>query len=219
MTNTDTSLRAYYAARAREYDRVYLKPERQVDIQRLQQWLPPKFSGCRVLDVACGTGFWTQFIAPVTSSTVALDAGPQTLEIARRRISFDNVQFVIGDAYELSDDLGKFDAAFLGFWFSHIPKQRRERFLINLAGRMRADARVVILDNLYVEGSNHPITETDVEGNTYQARQLDDGSGHLVLKNFPTQSELHTLVADTAYAAVFTPFEYYWAFEYRVSTE
>lgn len=207
---------SYYAARAPEYDRVYQKPERQADIRTLQQWLPPRFAGARVLEIACGTGFWTQFIAPVASEVVALDAAPETLAIAKSRVSRENVKFLVGDAYALPSNQGRFNAAFLGFWFSHVPKRRQRQFLENLVKPLRLGAKVVFLDNLYVEGSNHPITAEDEEGNTYQERQLLDGSTHRVLKNFPTEDELHALVKGFAERPVFTEFEYYWAFQYEV---
>ena len=78
--------RAYYSARAPEYDRVYTKPERQSDLRAMQQWLPAQLSGRRILEVACGTGYWTQFVAPVARSIVAIDAAPEPLEIARTRV-------------------------------------------------------------------------------------------------------------------------------------
>lgn len=53
----------YCAARTPEYDRIYQKPERQGDIAMVREMLPPLFAGKRVLEIACGTGFWTQFIA------------------------------------------------------------------------------------------------------------------------------------------------------------
>ncbi|MGI9153857.1 MAG: class I SAM-dependent methyltransferase, partial [Rubrivivax sp.] len=81
MQATDP-LRAYYAARAAEYDRVYLKPERQADLRQIEAWLPARFAGRRVLDVACGTGYWTRFIAPAAAEMLALDAAPETLDIA-----------------------------------------------------------------------------------------------------------------------------------------
>jgi ubiquinone/menaquinone biosynthesis C-methylase UbiE len=147
---------------------------------------------------------------------VALDAAPETLKIAAGRISSRKVRFVVGDAYYLPDSLGQFDAAFLGFWFSHIPMRRRREFLQNLANRLHDGARVLILDNHYVEGSNRPITEEDDDGNTYQSRRLDDGSTHRVLKNFPTESELVTLCAGLGKSMVYTVFEYYWVFQYEV---
>jgi demethylmenaquinone methyltransferase/2-methoxy-6-polyprenyl-1,4-benzoquinol methylase len=57
----------YYAARAAEYDRVYLKPERQADLRQIEAWLPVRFAGRSVLEVACGTGHWTRLIAPVAA--------------------------------------------------------------------------------------------------------------------------------------------------------
>ena len=49
----------YYRERALEYDRVYLKPERQGDLYRIREWLSTVFDGRRVIEVAAGTGYWT----------------------------------------------------------------------------------------------------------------------------------------------------------------
>ena len=50
---------AYYAQRAAEYERVYFKPERQDDLRRMEAELAAPFAGRRVLEIACGTGWWT----------------------------------------------------------------------------------------------------------------------------------------------------------------
>src|SRR6186997_2665379 len=80
-SDASTTMQSYYAARASEYDRVYLKPERQPDLRQIEQWLPSVLAGATVLEVACGTGYWTRFIAPVASAVVALDSSPETLRI------------------------------------------------------------------------------------------------------------------------------------------
>jgi len=207
-------MRSYYAARATEYDRVYLKPERQSDLRAIEQWLPRQFAGARVLEIACGTGYWTQFIAPVAAHVLALDAAAETLAIARARVPADKVEFVLGDAYALPQGTVKFDAAFAGFWFSHVPKARWREFLLGLAARLAPGAKVVLLDNRYVEGSSTPLGATDAEGNTFQTRRLADGSAHVVLKNFPSERELLELAAGLGERAAFTTWQYYWAFEY-----
>ena len=51
---------AYYRLRAAEYDNVYAKPERQDDIAALGERLSELLAGCRILELAAGTGFWTQ---------------------------------------------------------------------------------------------------------------------------------------------------------------
>ena len=207
-------MEAYYAKRAREYDDVYLKPERQSDLRLIEGWLPPRFAGASVIEVACGTGYWTQFVAPVATRVVALDPSPETLEIARSRVTSSTASFVTGDAYALSPSLGSFSAAFAGFWFSHVPIGRRREFLGSLAALLRPGARVVFLDNRFVDGSSSPISDTDAEGNTYQLRKLRDGSTHRVLKNFPTLGELHASLGAWGAQGKLTIWEYYWAFEY-----
>ncbi|NJD89777.1 MAG: class I SAM-dependent methyltransferase, partial [Betaproteobacteria bacterium] len=76
-------MKSYYAARAPYYDDVYDKPERREDIAFLRQHLPAVFAGRRVLEVACGTGYWTQHIAPAASAMTATDAVAQPLDLAR----------------------------------------------------------------------------------------------------------------------------------------
>ena len=216
MSGIEQSMARYYAARASEYDRVYQKPERQADIERLRQELPPLFAGARVLEVACGTGYWTQFIAHAAKEVVALDLSRETLAIATRRAP-RKVSFVAGDAYCLPVRAMSFGAAFVGFWLSHVPLERRRNFLLGLHAVLRPGATVVMVDNLYVEGSNHPTTERDERGDTYQHRKLDDGSTHRVLKNFPTQAELLGLVETVGTRTVYRPLDYYWVFQYVVS--
>lgn len=204
-------MRVYYAARAAEYDRVYAKPERQPDLAAMRAWLPPWFAGRQVLEVACGTGHWTRFIAPVAAGLVGIDAAAETLVIARSRVSAAQARFVVGDAYALDDALGRFDAAFAGFWYSHIPRARRPGFLDGLARRLTPGARLVLIDNRYVEGSSTPLEPADAEGDTWQPRRLDDGSVHRVLKNFPTPDELHAEIGRVATGVHVVQWTHYWA--------
>jgi len=210
-------LQSYYAARASEYDDVYLKPERQSDLRQIEQWLPSVLAGAAVLEVACGTGYWTQFLAPVASSVVALDSSPETLRIAQERVVAPNTEFHLGDAYALPRFGRPFSAAFAGFWFSHVPLERQREFLLGLNSALAPRARVVLLDNLFVAGSSSAITERDANGNTYQGRSLSDGSMHRVLKNFPSEAQLHALAdAGLGESPLYRKWQYYWAFEYRV---
>lgn len=218
MQLPESSLTEYYAARAPEYETVYAKPERQPDLRRLEEMLPGLFDGRRVLDVACGTGYWTPFIASKAKEVVGVDASAETLNVAAgKEWSLGHVRFQIADAYALPDDLGMFDAAFGGFWFSHISIEKRCRFFESLDQRLHSGAKVVFLDNLFVEGSSTPISHRDSNGNTYQRRTLCDGSEHVVLKNFPTGSELCTAAAPFGQNMQFLGLRYYWLFSYEKS--
>lgn len=204
----------YYAARAREYDNVYLKPERQSDLRAIESWLPPWFAGSSVLEVACGTGYWTQFLAPVASRILAVDAVQETLHIAATRVFKGKVDFMVGDAYALPRIEPKFDAAFAGFWYSHIPRTRVREFLLSLNASLKPGATVVLIDNRFVEGSSSPICAKDSEGNSYQDRLLNNGVKHRVLKNFPSEAELRAAVEGVGFRAQYNAWPHFWALAY-----
>ncbi|HVN35200.1 MAG TPA: class I SAM-dependent methyltransferase [Casimicrobiaceae bacterium] len=215
-TASDRPMQHYYAARAGEYDRIYQKPERQGDLRKIERWLQAALAGCSVLEIACGTGYWTQFYAPRCRRVLALDSAPETLGIARTRPLPDRVSFIVGDAYRIPAQSERFGAGFAGFWWSHIPLGRIREFLRGLHAALLPDAKVVFLDNRYVEGSSTPISERDSEGNTYQARRLADGSIHRVLKNFPSREELLQAISPVAACVQYLEWQYYWAVEYRL---
>ena len=217
MTIPD-SLKSYYAARAPEYDRVYAKPERQSDLREIERWLPSVFAGTSLLEVACGTGYWTQFLAPVATEILALDASLETLEIAKARMPVPSVRFIVGDAYHLPVSPATFSGGFAGFWLSHVPLLRIREFLHGFHSALVPGAKVVLIDNRFVAGSNHALTERDEDGNTYQLRQLDDGSQHRVLKNFPSEDDLRQAVAASASEVRYREWKYYWALEYVVDS-
>jgi SAM-dependent methyltransferase len=213
----DTDLSRYYAARAREYEGIYDKPERQADLTRLKRLLPGYFVGAEVLEIACGTGYWTQFIAPVARKVTATDVNPETLEIARAKpFPPDRVIFEVADVNALPPGYRNFTAAFAGFWWSHLPRAGRRAFMESLHETLARGAIVVVLDNRYVEGSSTPISHVDADGNSYQRRRLADGSEHTVLKNFPTEAELVSDIGGNGTAIQYTALDYYWLLKYEL---
>jgi ubiquinone/menaquinone biosynthesis C-methylase UbiE len=210
-------MHAYYSARAAEYDKIYLKPERQPNLREMEAWVSRVFDGRLVLEVTCGTGYWTQFFAPCAAKVVALDAADETLQIARGRVPPDKVEFIKGDAYDIPVPAESFDAAFAGFWWSHIPLDRVKQFLTGLHKVLKPGATVVLIDNRFVQGSSTPISEQDANGNTYQTRPLSDGSAHRVLKNFPSRDELLRTARRFSQSATYREWDYFWALEYTLT--
>jgi len=213
----NTDIKEYYAQRAQEYEEIYRRPERRDDLLLMEREAAALFAGRDVLEIACGTGYWTRFIARSARSVVAMDCNPQVLGIAKaKEYGGRPVLFLESDAYTLSNVEGLFSGAFLGFWWSHIPKSRLRRFIETLHSRLADDARVAIFDNCYVEGNSTPISRTDAEGNTYQLRELKDGSSHEVLKNFPGEKDLRQQLRGRAQELVFRQWTYYWMAQYTV---
>lgn len=210
-----TDLQAYYAQRAATHDEIYGRPERQADLAQLKRRVAELLAGQRVLELACGTGYWTREIAASAAQVLATDITPEMLEIARaRNLAAGKVTFAAGDAYA-PPSATDCTAGFAGFWWSHVARSRQPAFLDGLRRALHPQAQMVLIDNVYVEGSSTPIARTDAEGNTYQIRSLPDGTRHEVLKNFPTDSNLRKRLADHLKDIRIERLEYYWLFSAR----
>ena len=119
----NTDMINYYKERAREYERIYLKPERQVDIVKISELLQNMFAEKSVFEIACGTGFWTERIAQTAKNILATDINEAVLEIAKNKhYPGQNVKFRLKDVFSL-DDKNNHEALFGGFIWSHIKLQ------------------------------------------------------------------------------------------------
>jgi ubiquinone/menaquinone biosynthesis C-methylase UbiE len=215
--STPPRMEQYYAKRAAVYEQVYDKPERQHELEWLRQRIPEVFRGRTVLEVACGTGYWTQFIARSAAHVHACDINDAVLEIAREKpIPKGRVTFFKADAVTLEGAPSGCDAAFAGFWWSHVKKSGIAKFVANLASRLEPGAVVAILDNRYAEGSSTAISRRDAEGNTYQMRPLPNGEEYEVLKNFPTPEDLADAVRPYAREAHLEAVTYYWLLVFTI---
>ncbi len=206
-----TGTEDYYRYWAPEYDEVYTRPERQTDMMVVRDRLTDLFAGKHVLEVAAGTGWWTSVLADAAASVTATDVNQATLEVAKvRRAWPPSVDFAVADAFQLQTIPGDFNAAFAGFFWSHIPLTKIDTFLEGLMRRLLPGSLVVFVDNRLVPGSVHPVARQDEQGNTYQQRQMADGSSWDVLKNFPEPGEVRTRLNRFGQSVEFDELENYW---------
>lgn len=207
----------YYRQRAPYYERVYRKPERQADLRRMEAALAATFAGRTVLEVAAGTGWWTPHGARDARRWLATDLNAETLAVAAAKPLPASVELRVADAWTLAE-VGdeRFDGAFAGCWWSHVPVQRLAGWLATLHARLEPGARVVMLDNSFVQTSSSPIVRRDAAGNGYQQRVLDDGSVHEVVKNFPTADEAFAVLGPRARSPKWTPHTHYWVLTYEL---
>jgi SAM-dependent methyltransferase len=179
----------YYRARAPFMQYAGLSAEVEGVLAAYAEYFGDRLAARDVLEVACGTGFWTQKLAHRARSVVATDAAPEMLAIARlRQYELSNVELILDDAYSLGKVRDGFDGGFHFQWISHVPRARLQEFLGRFHGRLSAEAVVVFGDNKD-QGS-----QPDSDGDLYQERRLPDGSCHRVIKNWLTRDELHTLL-------------------------
>jgi len=216
-TKNVINLEAYYTRRANEYEDIYKRPERQNNLRSLESILRSLFRDRHVLEIACGTGYWTQYIAKSASTIVATDISKEVLNLAKsKNYQSCSVTFQQTDAYSMEKVGDNFNAGFCGFWWSHIPLTRRTQFLEIFHSKLNPGALVVMIDNNYVEGSSTPVSRKDEEGNTYQVRKLKDGTRYEVLKNFPEESNLHNFFEKVGENIQINNLTYYWLLKYNL---
>jgi SAM-dependent methyltransferase len=217
MTASDEVTR-YYAARADVYDETagYFDKEAEALREPIKARYRELFKGKDVLEVACGSGYWTRVLGETAVSVLAIDINANIMEqaVARCR-GLPDVRFRIADAFTLLGVPTGFDAAVAIWWYSHIPKANIRQFLNALCGVLAPGALVLFVDQLPYE---HAKRTTDVGGNVLEERTLPDGRTFSVIKNFPTEAELRAAGGPFAAALSYTarPAEGNWEVVWRV---
>ena len=162
--------RAYYRARAPEYDDWWERRGRydrgeafqtvwETDVADAERALAGFGATGSVIEFAAGTGNWTRHLAKTASHVTALDASPETLAIAASKLErranleggageIDRVEFVTGDIFGFEPDR-TYDVAFMGFWHSHVPADRLESFWALVDRCLAPDGRFFLIDNAH----------------------------------------------------------------------
>jgi 2-polyprenyl-3-methyl-5-hydroxy-6-metoxy-1,4-benzoquinol methylase len=169
----------YYRRRAGEYDVTSYGDiaAARARIARIVAEMDP--SGT-VLEIACGTGLWTEALAGAAETVTALDVAPEAVAIARARVRPGNVRFEVADVFSW-ETAARFDVIFFSAWLSHVPMSRFESFWQMLRGLLSEGGRVLFVD----EPAENRGKETYLPGGDEIAeRQLRDGSRYRIVKNY-----------------------------------
>ncbi len=188
----------YYAARAPDYDVTagYTDTAAEKLREPIKARYSALFEGRDVLEIACGTGYWTAVVGATAKSVLAIDINESVIAAARSRCShMPNITFQVDDAYLLRGVRRTFNAAFAHWWWSHIPKSRIRDFITTLHRRLEPGALVIFADQLPYDC---PDRRLDSEGNSLETRTLPDGRKFEIVKNFPSANELTDILRDFA---------------------
>ncbi len=206
----DAQLRAYYAARADEYDDWYLRRGRyshgvladmawQADLDAATLWLDRLPLSGEVVELAAGTGWWSPLLAQ--KGTLSLyDAVEEPLERARQRLVAHGLtaHLHLRDAWAEPDR--QVDALFCGFWLSHVPRARLAEFLAICRRWLKPGGTFAFIDSRRDPESgatDHPTAAEDLS-----IRRLDDGREFTIPKVYYEPQELERALADAGFEAV-----------------
>ena len=141
-----------------------------------------------ILELACGTGLWTQHLAPRAAKLVAVDVSPEVIEINNRRVANDRITYIAADLFTWKPT-ERFDYIFFGFWLSHVPASRFNGFWDMVGDALTTDGKVFLLDSLFTQEStakNH----APIDRNGRAKRKLNDGREFEIVKEYREPAEL-----------------------------
>ena len=211
----------YYALLGEALEDKYLEPDMDEDIDDMSIHLGTLLSGHTVLELGCGTGFWTEVLAESAQSVVAVDINASLVDIARERgMPEGKVAFRVADALDLPEDIGnevgKFSAVLVSFLWSHLNKKEQEGLLATLKKRLGKDVLLVLLDDSFVEGFSETIAKTDADGTTYEILTLPSGERFEVPKSYQSDSALRKRLGNVARDIRIERVEFFWILTCRL---
>jgi len=184
---------SYYQARATEYDEWWYSQGRYDRGEVLnRQWeqegqivrdalhkIPARK---HILELAPGTGIWTQELLKIGEQITAVDASSEMIAINRAKCQSDRVNYIQADLFEWQSDQ-QFDMIFFGFWLSHVPPEKFQDFLKRVSAMLKPDGVLFMVDSLrnkMATAKNQNMLETS----HIHHRILNDGSEFQIIKVF-----------------------------------
>jgi demethylmenaquinone methyltransferase/2-methoxy-6-polyprenyl-1,4-benzoquinol methylase len=203
--------RAYYRKRAPDYDAWWQRRgdydhgeadteewNRQVALvaDALSRFAPDG----DVLEIAGGTGWWTEHLARTAGTLTVVDSSPEAIAINRARVQRPDVTYVERDVFQWEPDR-RYDVVFFSFWLSHVPRARFAWFWDLVDRSLAPGGRAFFIDNRRDPTLGRRDPHTLDERDDVQRRRLDDGSEHNVVKVFYEPPELTALLTTAGWDA------------------
>lgn len=204
---------AYYRARAPRYDEWWQRcgaydrgPEMAAEWDRQVALVGDALTAFsvsgRVLEIAGGTGWWTERLAHCAERLTVVDSSPEAVEINRARTGRADIDYQVADVFFWFPD-GTYDVVFFSFWLSHVPRQRSAAFWSMVRSCLSPVGRVFLIDN-----HNDPVLSTGIKDPyvlEYQpdrhVRRLHDGREYNVVKVMYEPDELEAQLENLGWRA------------------
>ena len=190
----------YYRARANEYDEWFYRKGRYDRSPEINQRWFNEVAALKntlhqiglvddILELASGTGIWTQELLRIGKKITAIDASKEVIAINRSKLNSLSVEYHLIDLFTWQPDT-EYDLVFFAFWLSHVPPKLLDSFLTKVYQSVRFGGQVFIIDSSFEPTStaNNHILEDD--GNIYKTRKLNDGQKFQIVKIFYQPDEL-----------------------------
>ncbi len=195
----------YYSARAPEYDQWFYRQgrydrgaafkrqwESEAGIVREQLLNAPRQA--HILEMAPGTGIWTEQLIKIGDRVTALDASPEMIAINKAKLASDKVSYIQTDLFTWRAQR-QYDMVFFGFWLSHVPGEKLLGFLGAVYDALKPGGRLFFVDSQERDMSNRR-AETEDLGGEMQQRVLSDGRRYEIVKIYYDPAQLTRILRD-----------------------
>lgn len=140
-----------------------------------------------VLEIACGTGVWTEALVNHADHVTALDSSGEMIERNKSRLKANpKVHYVVADVYDWTPDR-TYDAVTFSFWIEHVPSAKLNQFVSKVSECMKRDARIFFVDQ---QSSAKEYEAWDDPSGEVVSRTLDNGKKFRVVKHFYSPEEI-----------------------------
>jgi 2-polyprenyl-3-methyl-5-hydroxy-6-metoxy-1,4-benzoquinol methylase len=199
-TQTLQEMKTYYRERAREYDEWYYRQGHYSQGAEMDaRWFAEANEAFTALDtlqltgdvleLAPGTGIWTERLVRTATTVTAIDASPEMIEINRTKVNSPKVAYLQADLFSWRPER-TYDAVLFGFWISHIPLERLNDFLRSVATMLRPGGKVFFIDGRRAAGGSFAHSQPPVQDSQLTIRTLNDGRTFEIVKNYYDPSDL-----------------------------
>ncbi len=199
----------YYRERAYEYDQWFYRlglfdrgTERNAlwfaEAEEVFAALDAQAFVGEVLELAPGTGIWTERLVRTATTVTAVDASSEMIEVNRAKVASERVSYVLADLFSWRPE-HLYDAVFFGFWLSHVPRERLDDFLVSVAAMLRTEGKVFFVDSRR-EATDPAIDhQLPVEESQTMIRKLNNGRTFEIVKNFYEPADLATHFSEAGF--------------------
>lgn len=222
---------AYYRARAPEYEDWWERrgqydfgPEDnaswRAQMAEARAELDRRAPFGNVLELAAGTGLFTEQLARQGESVTAVDASPEALALNRQRLQhaglIDRVAYVEADLFAWRPER-QYDTLFFGFWLSHVPDDRWQAFWSVVSDALAPGGRVFLIDNAKATAAEleRAGIQVDLDDDvvTFKNSSVDYKAGVAVVKRGWTAEQLTAELTKLGWAATVdvTGWAFIWA--------
>jgi demethylmenaquinone methyltransferase/2-methoxy-6-polyprenyl-1,4-benzoquinol methylase len=203
---------AFYRARAPEYDEWWqgrglydrgpeLAEEWDRQVAQVETALGSFGATGDILEMAGGTGWWTERLVRTATRLTVLDASPEALQLNRDRVGRADVEYVVADLFTWQPQRA-YDVVFFSFWLSHVPRVRFRAFWALVRACLAPGGRAFLIDSRNDPQPAGEVKDPYVEhyGPDLHLRRLYDGSQYRVVKVMYEPDELQSLLAGQGWA-------------------